>query len=178
MHHLTRLSVLKNLHTKHKQSTEYIRCRPFKPGASTWNSTLHIQGNNQFENIICFDTRKLRNQKKHFYDLQNIYSVHRISLYICWSEPSSASAYIRAHTQRMNGTTHDRTGSCRRLLDYSKGDFILILSFSSSQKKVLQCCSLPPYQLQNNALLIHITKYRHFLCNIFCLLVDTLSLNL
>lgn len=82
-HRLTRLSVLRNLHTKHKQSTEYIRCRPFKPRASTLNSTLHIQENNQFENIICFDTGKLRNQKKHFHDLQNIYSVHRVSLYIC-----------------------------------------------------------------------------------------------
>lgn len=79
-----------------------------------------------------------------------------------------------AHTQRMDGTTHDRTGSCRRLLDYSKGDFILILSFSSSQKKVLQRCSLSPYQLHNNALLIHVAKFRHFLCNIFCLLVDIL----
>ena len=71
-----------------------------------------------------------------------------------------------AHTQRMDGTTHDRTGSCRHLLDYSKGDFILILRFSSS---------LPPYQLHNNELLIHVAKFRHFLCNIFCLLVDILK---
>lgn len=96
------------------------------------NGAVHSRGNNLYEDIICFDARKLRNGNKRSHDLQGTYSVQSLSPSMLTRARLRVS--IHTHTQRTDGATYNRTGSAAASWTNAREDLTLTLSVSLLNK--------------------------------------------